>query len=339
MSSRVLPISLERQIRQRVLSVYPSAMEMSCWRKQTVSVHEAHVEGGSGSSPTFSANGLLIITTLYRSLLFWRWFVARGELFYTVIVELRSYELQLFSHSLYSKYVVLAALFVVAAIPVQAAPYEQQTAPVALIAQNTGGMQLPSQVPASSLAILRKGTQLIDAGRLPDALVVFQQYVRERPADPAGYFWIGVCYDEMSNFPVAVQAYRDGISRAEQNAMDSAEMRTNLGNVYLKQNEIDQAIDSFKRAIEVNPQFGLAELNLGRAYIAKADYSSALAALDKCVELHCNLRQVSYYRAKALMASGKKEQAAAVVQQMLQDFPNGEAKNSIQQEFQSCFNK
>lgn len=209
-----------------------------------------------------------------------------------------------------------------------------------LLAQNGGGgLQLPAQAPPSSLATLRKGTQLIDAGRLQDALAVFQQYVRERPGDPAGYFWIGICYDEMSNYPVAIQAYRDGITRAEQNSMDSAEMRTNLGNVYLKQNDIDQAIDSYKRAIEVNPQYGLAELNLGRAYIAKTDYSSALAAFDKCEELHCNVRQVLYYRAKALMASGKNEQAAAVVQKLLQDFPNGDAKNSIQQEFQSCFTK
>ncbi len=88
MSSRVLPISLERQIRQRVFSVYPSAMEMSCWRKQTVCEHEAHSPGGSGRSPTFSAKGLLIMATLYRSRTFWRWFVARGELFYTYTVEL-----------------------------------------------------------------------------------------------------------------------------------------------------------------------------------------------------------------------------------------------------------
>lgn len=83
MSSRVLPISFERQIKQNVFSVYPSAMEMSCWRKQTVSAHDAHCPGGSGSSPTFSASGFLIMATLYRQLLIWRGFVARRELFYT----------------------------------------------------------------------------------------------------------------------------------------------------------------------------------------------------------------------------------------------------------------
>lgn len=207
------------------------------------------------------------------------------------------------------------------------------------VAQNPASsneLQLPSPSLAASLAILRKGTQLIDAGRLPDALGLFQQYVRERPGDPSGYFWIGVCYDEMSNFQYSAQAYRDGISRAEQNGMDSAEMRTNLGNVYLKQNDLEQAIDSYKRAIEVNPQYALAELNLARAFISKADYPSALSALDKCDDLHCNLRQSSYYRAKALLASGKREEASALVHKLLQDFPAGEARNSLLQEFQSC---
>lgn len=220
-----------------------------------------------------------------------------------------------------------------------------------LLAQNQGSTHtnqgLPGSIPgaghanphASATATLRKGTQLIDAGRLPEALVIFQDYCRNRPGDASGYFWIGVCYDEMGNYPVATQAYRDGIARAEQNAMDSCEIRTNLGNVLLKQNEVDRAIEAYKRALEVNPQFGLAQLNLGRAYLAKSDFQSALTALNKCEELRFSSRQLPYYKAKALLGLGRKDEAAATVHRLLQDFPNGEAKNSMQQEFQSVLSK
>lgn len=195
------------------------------------------------------------------------------------------------------------------------------------------------QVPgmgATPAQILRKGTQLIDAGRLQEALNVFQEYCQNRPGDGRAYFWMGVCYDEMGNLLAATQAYHDGITKAEQNGMDSTELRMNLGNVLLKQNQADLAIEAYKRALEINPAYGLAELNLGRAYIAKGDFKSALASFDKCNELRFNARQLSYYRAKALLGLGRTDEAAVIVQRLLQDFPEGSAKADIQREFQSC---
>ncbi|MBX9723532.1 MAG: tetratricopeptide repeat protein [Candidatus Obscuribacterales bacterium] len=209
-----------------------------------------------------------------------------------------------------------------------------------LIAQAPQNVQ-PIQTDAppqglSAASTLKQGRQLIDMGRLQDALRTFQIYTGMKPQDASGYFWMAVCYDEMGNLPASTQAYRDSISRAEQNAMDSCEIRMNLGNVLLKQNEFDQAIENYKRALEVNPQYSLAELNLGRAYIAKGDFQSGLAALTKCEELHFAGPQLPYYKAKALMGLGRKDEAAVIVLRLLQDLPPGNHKISIQQEFQSC---
>lgn len=203
------------------------------------------------------------------------------------------------------------------------------------IAQGQPGPSVGPSQPAV-IAQLRRGTQMIDAGKLPEALSIFQDYTRSRPEDPTGYFWIGVCFDEMSNFKNAVIAYQEAISRAEQKAMDSCEIRMNLGNALLKDNDIDQAIEAYKRALEVNPSYGLALLNLGRAYIAKANYPAALSAFDKCEELHFNPRQVPYYRAKALLALGRKDEACALVQRLLLDTPPGASRTDLEREFQSC---
>ncbi len=186
--------------------------------------------------------------------------------------------------------------------------------------------------------VLRRGTQLIDSGRLQDALSVFQGFTRSRPSDGRGYFWMGVCYDEMGNYLAATQAYHDGLNKAEQSGMDSSEMRMNLGNVLLKQNQVDLAIEAFQRALEINPAYGLAALNLGRAYIAKGDYNSALSSFDKCKELRFYVRQLPYYKAKALLGLGKNDEAASLIKRLLQDLPEGSAKQEIVQEFQSCLN-
>ncbi|MBX9687474.1 MAG: tetratricopeptide repeat protein [Candidatus Obscuribacterales bacterium] len=195
---------------------------------------------------------------------------------------------------------------------------------------------MPQEARSPWPIILKNGTQLLDAGRLQDALNVFQHYCRSRPQDAKGYFWVGVVYDEMGNYPDAIQAYRDATARAEQNAMDSAEIRTNLGNSLMKQNELTLAIESYKRAVEINPLYGLARMNLGRAYISAAEYEKALAAFDKCEELHFSNRQLPYYRAKALLAMGRKEEAAAIISRLLLDQPEGEARKAMQEEFKSC---
>jgi tetratricopeptide (TPR) repeat protein len=226
--------------------------------------------------------------------------------------------------------------------PVQAEPATVQTSPDPAQAMPAPAQFQPAPSPSpmypppTNTSMLRRGTQLIDSGRLNDALALFQDYCARAPQDPSGYFWMGVCFDEMNNSTAAVKAYRDAASKAEQTAMDSSEIRTNLGNALLKLNEIDQAIESYKRALELNPLYGLAELNLGRAFIARNDFQSALAAFDKCDEMHVSVRQLPYYRAKALLQAGKKDEARATVQKFLQDFPAGETRTAIEQEFQSC---
>jgi tetratricopeptide (TPR) repeat protein len=197
----------------------------------------------------------------------------------------------------------------------------------------------PSQPVNSNTALLRKGTQLIDAGRLNDAIALFSDYCRSRPQDASGFFWLGVCYDEMNNYQGAIQAYNDAIIRAQQSGMDSSEIRTNLANTLLKTNDIEQAIGVYKKALEINPLYALAYLNLGRAYLAKKDFDSALKMFDKCDELHFTARQLPYYRAKALLALDRKSEAAATLQRLLLDLPDGEAKKSIQTEFATCLSE
>ena len=45
-----------------------------------------------------------------------------------------------------------------------------------------------------------------------------------------------------------------------------AQTHVNLGNVYMNQEKLDQAIVQYQKAIEIDPNLGLAHNNLGQAY-------------------------------------------------------------------------
>ena len=193
----------------------------------------------------------------------------------------------------------------------------------------------PPQLGSRSTDVLKEGRKLIDQRRYEDAISRFKQYCLMRPQDSAGYFWSGITYDEMGNYSASEKSYRDALERADHEGMDSAEIRTNLGNSLLKQHKTDDAISEYKRANEVDPLYGLAKLNLSRAYIEKGDGASALTALDKCGDLHLKGLHIKYYKAKALLLLGRKDEAGSIAKQLILDLPDGSFKNDVRQEFQS----
>lgn len=195
--------------------------------------------------------------------------------------------------------------------------------------------QTTQQVVTRPADVLKEGRRLIDQRRYEDAISRFKQYCLMRPHESNGYFWSGITYDEMGNYSASEKSYRDALVRAENEGMDSAEIRTNLGNALLKQHKADEAIEEYKKANEVDPMYALAKLNLGRAYIEKGDGASALATLDKCGELHFKGLHIKYYRAKALILLGRKEEAGSLAKQLIMDLPEGAFKNDVRQEFSS----
>lgn len=60
------------------------------------------------------------------------------------------------------------------------------------------------------------------------------------------------------------------------------------GNEFLKQNELDKAIECYLRAIAIDPNFADAYFNLGKAYNLKKQYKEAAQALEKAKELNPN---------------------------------------------------
>lgn len=57
------------------------------------------------------------------------------------------------------------------------------------------------------------------------------------------------------------------------------------GNDYLKYNELDNAINCYKQAISISPEYTDAYFNLGKAYILKEEYQNAVKALEKAAQL------------------------------------------------------
>ena len=64
-----------------------------------------------------------------------------------------------------------------------------------------------------------------------------------------------------------------------------------IGNVYKHMNNIEKAIESYKKATETNPQLAKAWLFLGSLYIHKNEYNEGTKNIKKAIELDSEIRE------------------------------------------------
>ncbi len=113
-------------------------------------------------------------------------------------------------------------------------------------------------------------------------------WASSRSDDPAILFTLGLAEKKQGRYPQAEDFYRRAIEREP----TLSEAHSNLGNVYLAQKQIQGAIASYQKAIELNPDKGSYYYNLYRAYSQETFLSGRSdKAFQKARELDPDLVQ------------------------------------------------
>jgi eukaryotic-like serine/threonine-protein kinase len=94
--------------------------------------------------------------------------------------------------------------------------------------------------------------------------------------------------------------------------------------------DLDAAVDSFKRATELDPKFALAWSGLGAAYAHKVfrafgnlqDYSQAETTLQKAIALDPNIAEARVVMCYIYLRKGEKQKARAEIFRVCEQFPN-----------------
>ena len=138
---------------------------------------------------------------------------------------------------------------------------------------------------ASYLALLQS-----EQGRFDDAAASAQQAVSWKPDDAQAWAQLGLARQGLGDLPAARQA----LEKAQVLDPASAEIVNNLGSVYYRQSEFEQARDAFQRAVTMRPDFIAAADNL--------DHSKKKLAELQVLESRFGLRIAT--GAAALSATG-----------------------------------
>ncbi len=107
--------------------------------------------------------------------------------------------------------------------------------------------------------------------------------------------------------------------------IDEIKKATNLhteGNVMVSRGKYREAVEFFRQAIELFPEYGVAYYNLGLAYISLKEYSNAIDSLSDAIRLKPNFAAAYTSRGDAYLALGEVEQAIADYSMAIELYPD-----------------
>jgi tetratricopeptide (TPR) repeat protein len=97
--------------------------------------------------------------------------------------------------------------------------------------------------------------------------------------------------------------------RSSAGAPTTAEEHYNQGLKRQKEGQYAKAIEAYKRAVQLKPDFAEAYNNLGYSYRMGGDFDRAIAAYNEALRLNPNLATAHEYLGKAYLGKGMRREA------------------------------
>ena len=185
-----------------------------------------------------------------------------------------------------------------------------------------------------AVQLLNHGTELLTAGRVPEAIQFYERAAKLNPEDEEAQFNLGVAYSRLARIADAsgrtndVPVFIDEATRHYNDALrifpEHAEAHNNLGNLLVEQRRYNEAIPHYSAAIRVNPDYSSAINNLGKCLALQGKTEEALVQFHEAVRLNTNYVEARFNLANACMLLGRFDEAIRELQELLRIAPEFE---------------
>ena len=129
---------------------------------------------------------------------------------------------------------------------------------------------------------------------------------------------LGVAYDKLGRYQEAIESYKQAI-RIEP---DYADAHNNLGITYGKLGRWQDAIESYKQAIRIEPDYAEAHYNLGFAYDELGLYQDAIESYKQAIRIKPDLAEAHYNLGVAYGKLGRYQDALESYKQAIRIEPD-----------------
>ncbi|MDY6824356.1 MAG: tetratricopeptide repeat protein [Thermodesulfobacteriota bacterium] len=169
----------------------------------------------------------------------------------------------------------------------------------------------------------RLGEAYMAEGKHAAAYKSFLKAKNLNPRDAHTYYDLGMFYYQKENYDMAIDAYHKALDMKP----DFAAAINNLGIVYMAQGEWDKAINTLKDITEnyvyATPHFPC--FLIGQAYYHKKEYQKAVDYFKKAIDLKPDYPFASHWLGKTLLAQGNTGDAINALEKAVEQAPKNAA--------------
>lgn len=167
-------------------------------------------------------------------------------------------------------------------------------------------------------ANLESAQALSAAGKFPEAIAAYLDYLAAHPGSEAAGLGLAECYRRVYNMDEARAAFL----RARKAHPKSVRILKALGNLEIEAQSYDAAIEALKAAVALAPDDLEARNFLGSAYQGKNELDSGLSEFNRVLAKDPGNQLAHYFRAQIYADTGKNEKAAADAEFVFHRRPN-----------------
>jgi len=166
--------------------------------------------------------------------------------------------------------------------------------------------------PENVRLITAYGITLVEEGKPEEAIGILQRGTALIDYDPENWNYLGVAYWNMGRFDEALSAYDKALSLDKNNPIVFNNIGSLYLSIFLKGkkvDDLDKAVENLNEAIRLDPRYASAFNGLGTALKMRGDPAAAIEAWKKAVELKPEFGFPLYNLGLSYLSLGNKPEA------------------------------
>jgi len=173
------------------------------------------------------------------------------------------------------------------------------------------------------------GSALNAKGRFQEGLLRYRKVLEIDPKFTEAHNAMGSTYLELGQWDNAIKEFE--ITLKDILYMTPFYVENNLGWAYYKKGDIPRAIEHYRKALSMKPDFGLAYYNLGLAYKDTKQTEEAIAAMRSALLHVPNLLDAHLQLGILSFNAGKRDQARKAFEEVVRLAPKSDSARLAQQ--------
>jgi Tfp pilus assembly protein PilF len=173
------------------------------------------------------------------------------------------------------------------------------------------------------------GMALSAKGKYSEALEHYRKALELDPKYTEVHNTMGATFLEMGKWDDAIQEFKLVLNDILY--LTPFFVHNNLGWAYYKKGDLNSAIENYRKALGMKPDFGLAHYNLGLAYRDRKQPDLAIGSLRQATVLVPGLLDAHFQLGKLYFATGKNEEAGKTFQEVVRLAPQSESAQMARQ--------